>query len=354
MFGHRTLAPCFVAIFVALVVSQANAQLFAASFRFDVFNGTARSWKELPLSGVQQLRASELGFDSLGNIYISYALVGPPNGRPFPLQVKFSPGNTSNIVSSLFNGRFALDRGNFEYNIDRYTPVGTCFDPITKIDTTDLTTGDTIGYATNVADIVFDGRSIVIVGNFLRVYSGDLAHFARTNYVARFINGDWEPIDGGLNSPPTRVVADANRNLVALIGTTLWRWNGITWTSYPLDLTAATGTPSIVDLDFGRDLLFVTGNFLTINGVSSSNVAALSWNIQGVLTVSALNGGIPNIVAASVLAERDNTLIWVGGSVNNTKAVYSLINGTWVNLGPLSPKLNSEDTTVTALLFISR
>lgn len=336
---------CFAFCFAG---SASGASLFAGSDRIDKFNGT---WTTLNFPGVI-FNFVQMSFDGTGRLFVSAVTAPSASDRPYSGISWFNPATPETVGKSLYVGRFAFDASNNFYAIARYSPVGTCFSPIYKLPPSiDETAAVTLGAARGVNDVIFIGGNIVIAGSFDRIYSGDLTSFVPAGHVASWSGTAWSAIGSGVPGVVNRIVADSDSNLVALVGgNTLWRWDGTVWTRYSLTLTAASGTPTIVDLDFGTSTLFVTGNFNSVNGVAAVNVTALSWTGTA-LEVAAVADSLPLMDPRTILAFND-TLVWVGGAQGGEKAVSVWRGGAaWVSLGVGFTPSTRSSSEVDALAF---
>jgi len=347
--NFKSLTLLAIVCLALCIGSASGGTLYAASDRIDKFSGG--NWTTLNVPEIL-FNVVQMSLDATGKLYVSGVFANAPNTRPFPGIHFFDPANPDTVGRSLFIGRFAFDASNNVYTTSRYTPVGTCFSPITKLPPSlDETAGVTLGLARAVADVVSTGGSIVIAGNFDKVYSNDLTSFIPALRVARWTGTAWTAIGSGIAAGPvSRIVADADGNLVGLVGNNLWRWDGTAWTAYPLALTATAGTPAIVDLDFGASTLFLTGNFKTVNGVAAVNVTAISWT-GATIHVAAVGDGLPAMDPRTILAFSD-ALVWVGGAQGGQKAVSVWRGGaTWTSLGVGFTPSDRSTNEVNALAF---
>lgn len=134
------------------------------------------------------------------------------------------------------------------------------------------------------------------------------------SYVARWSNGTWSPLGGGVNGRVWALTVLANGDIVAggeftvaggAPAAGIARWNGTAWASFGTGLVGAPGiAKAIVELPNGD--LVAGGQFLSAGGLPASNLAR--WDGS---TWSPLGAGVSGPVSALALA-RDGTLS-VGG-----------------------------------------
>jgi len=186
------------------------------------------------------------------------------------------------------------------------------------------------------------GRALVIVGEFSQIQPTSRNDNGR-EIQGSYVNASnvalwdlktqtWQPMGAGIpTAVPDRIVSSADgTQLVALKdGDAVWRWNGTSksWVAHPLTLTSKHGAPSISDLAFGDNKLFIVGNFDTVNGVTVKNVTQLSFGPNGALTIAGIGLGLPGVAPKTVVA-RSATQIFIGGSgKGNKKVVYEWRQG---------------------------
>jgi len=195
-------------------------------------------------------------------------------------------------------------------------------------------------------------RAIAVVGSFTQVRldrpgPGDQSqrpppvyqNVSRNVALWDYKTWSWQSLGEGIPSVPSRIVSDGSQ-LVALSGQTLWRWNGTSqiWVAHELTLTSIHGEPSISDLAFGGNKLFVVGNFDKVNGVVVKNVSMITFTPKDTISVVGIGLGLPGVQPQTVFG-RSATQIFIGGTVKGTRrVVYEWRQGRkvpWGRIGPI-------------------
>jgi len=185
------------------------------------------------------------------------------------------------------------------------------------------------------------GNAIVVAGEFTQVLADLVDGSAQPNGTLLNVSSNvalfdtktqtWQSMGVGIPSVPRRIVSNSDgTQLVALSDqNTIWRWNGTSklWARHDIALTSIHGEPSISDLAYGGEKLFVVGNFDKVNGVVAKNVTMLSFGPKESLSVAGIGLGLPGVQPKTVFA-RSATQIFIGGSAKgDRKVVYEWRQG---------------------------
>ena len=218
--------------------------------------------------------------------------------------------------------------------------------------TTDNLYGEKISIDFEMAD------PYIYSDNYNSLALGYQTAIANANYIAmRDRYGNWSNMAGGvaggypekiLLGPDSKLYAVGNFTSAGGVAKTKYiaRWTGTAWESL---YAGADPSAKISDLCFSSDgILWITGEFISIDGVTANGVA--SWN--GVTWSALTEGATTGIDAAglSIIVGYDG-MIYVGGTFSNAGghiiagiAKWNPITSIWSSIGDIGPAGKAVNT----------